>query len=354
MKENRHTIDQLLRDPSFIRWVEGDISRRQAKRWGRWIQKSERNRELAAEAQKRIAGFSFEDPVLPDVQSEWECIHREVTSKKEGQKGAKKMTNGQNRDPLGVFLKAAAVLLVGAFMGLAAYMYQEPVTEKEPVALKTVQTDYGEKRTINLSDGSTLILAPKSKFTYRENWLEKPVKRIRLEGEAYFSIAPQKTAGQPKFVVNTEDGSAAVWGTRFTMDTYGTGTRVVLEEGEVRVRTEEARARENEKSATTIQPGQMIRFSKLNDSIELKEVNPRVYTSWSTNELFFDNTPLSVLANRIERTYGVDVVAEDKELLQKDLSGSVDFRSLEGLTNAVAEVFEIQIRRSGETLIIKQ
>ncbi|SHE77052.1 FecR family protein [Fodinibius roseus] len=352
MKEKRHIIGQLLDDPSFVRWVEGDLNRRQAKRWNRWVQKSEQNRKLAKEAQKRITGFSFGDPVLPDVQSEWKNIYREVASKKEARGIAQKMSNDQNRDPLSMVLKAAAVLLVGAFMGLAAYMYQEPVPEEEPVALRTVQTEYGEKRTINLSDGSTLILAPKSKITYRENWLEKPVKRINLEGEAYFSIASQGTTGQPTFVVNTEDGSASVWGTRFTMDTYGTGTRVVLEEGEVRILSEEAEA--TEKSATTIQPGQMIRYSKSDNTVELKEVNPRVYTSWSTNELFFDNTPLSVLTNRIERTYGVEVKAEDDELLQKKLSGSVDFRSLEGLTSAVAEVFEIQIHRSGETLIIKQ
>lgn len=342
----------MLSDPSFVRWVEGDLNRREAKRWNRWVQKNEKNRKLAVEAQKRISGFTFKDPSLPDVHSEWEKVHYEVTPGKEKKAGVRKMTAGQNRDLLSMALKAAAVVLVGVFVGFATYMYQEPVSEEEPVALQTLQTDYGEKRTINLSDGSTIILAPKSKIIYRENWLEKAVKQIRLEGEAYFSIAPQEATGQPKFIVNTEDGSASVWGTRFTMDTYGTGTRVVLEEGEVRVLTEETGDREN--SATNIQPGQMIRYSKLSESIELKQVNPRVYTSWSTNELFFDNTPLSVLINRIERTYGVEVVVEEEELLQRNLSGSVDFRNLEGLTNAVAEVFEIKIHRSGETLVIKQ
>lgn len=352
MKEKRHTIDQLLNNPSFIRWVEGDLSWREAKRWNQWVKESEKNRRLAIKAQQKIFDFSFEDPELPEVQSEWEKVHLKITQKKEKEMIPQKMHPVHKRDSLSIFLKAAAVLLIGAFVGLAAYLYPEPEPKAQSVAVKTIQTDYGEKRTINLSDGSMIILAARSKISYKEDWLEKPVKRISLEGEAYFSIVPRETKEQPKFIIETEDGSASVWGTRFTMDTYGTGTRVVLEEGEVRVVAEEAK--DKDKSVTTIQPGQMIRFSQLTQDIELNNVNPRVYTSWSTNELFFDNTPLSVLVNRIERTYGVEVIAEDKELLQRNLSGTVDFRSLEGLISAVAELFEFQIHRSGETLIIKQ
>lgn len=352
MKDRRYTIDQLLNDPSFIKWTKGELNHRQAKRWNHWVKESEENRKLAIEAQQKISGFSFNGPELPDIQEEWEKVRLEVIQKKELKEGSGSIDTGHKRNSLGVFFKVAAVLLIGSFAGLTAYIYQEPVPDDQPVATRTMQTDYGEKRTINLSDGSQVILAANSKISYKENWLEKPVKRMSLEGEAYFSIAPQEKKGEPKFVIETEDGSASVWGTRFTMDTYGTGTRVVLEEGEVEVLS--GKANNDEKATATLKAGQMASFSELSKSIELKEVNPEVFTSWSTNELFFDNTPLSVLVNRIERTYGVEVVVEEQELLQKKLTGSVDFRGLEGLTAAVAEIFKIQIHRSGETLVIKQ
>lgn len=352
MKERRYTIDQLLTNPSFIRWVEGDPGRREAKQWNQWVKKSEKNRKLAIRAQQRLFGFSFEEPGLPDVQHEWDKVRREVTKNKQEKPVSRQIYTGKKRDSLGIFLKAAAVLLIGTFVGLSAYLYPESEPKTEPVAVKTIQTDYGEKRSINLSDGSVIILAANSKIAYNENWLEKSVKRISLEGEAYFSIAPQEIKGQPKFVVETEDGSASVWGTRFAMDTYGDGTRVVLEEGEVRVLPDKAKS--SAKNATSVKPGQMAQYNGLKNSVELKEVNPQVHTSWTTNKLFFDNTPLSVLAKRIERTYGVEVIVENQEILQRNLSGSVDFRSLEGLTSAVAELFEIQIHQSGETLVIKQ
>src|SRR5699024_10354988 len=152
----------------------------------------------------------------------------------------------------------------------------------------------------------------------------------------------------PKLVVKTQDGTASVWGTRFTVDTFGPGTRVVLEEGEVQIDT-----RRKDKKVT-MEPGEMATFSNSSQQIQVEKVNPRVYTSWFTNELIFDNTPFPTLINRIERTYGVKVVVRDSIILQKNLSGSVDFQSLESLTDAVAKLFKLKIERAGETLIIKQ
>lgn len=352
MKDKRYSTDQLLNNPSFVRWMEGDLNRREAKKWNQWVKKSERNRKQAIKAQQQLFGFSFEEPGLPDVQHEWDKVNRKITQNRNQKSISRQLYTGKQRDSLSILLKAAAVLLVGAFVGFSVYLYPELEPETQPVAVNTIQTDYGEKRTINLSDGSMIILAAKSKIAYKENWLEKSVKRISLEGEAYFSIAPREAKGEPKFIVETEDGSASVWGTRFAVDTYGDGTRVVLEEGEVRILPDKAKS--NEKNATSVKPGQMAHYIGAKNSVELKKVNPEVHTSWTTNKLYFDNTPLTVLINRIERTYGVEVLVEDQEILQRNLSGSVDFRSMEGLTSAVAELYEIQIHQSGETLFIKQ
>nr|WP_286670545.1 FecR domain-containing protein [Fodinibius salsisoli] len=241
--------------------------------------------------------------------------------------------------------KVAAVLLVGAFVGFAAYIFQESNQVKQEVAVHTVTTDYGETKTLNLSDGSQIILAANSQLSFKENWLEQPTKRLSLDGEAFFAVAPKKAKTHPKLEVETEDGTASVWGTRFTVDTYVEGTRVVLEEGEVEVRTIQDKR-------MTMNPGEMATFQKESSEIQLQKVNPRVYTSWSTNELFFDDTPLSVLVNRIKRTYGVKVKVQNPEILRKKLSGSVDFKSLDGLTDAVAKIFDIQIEQSEDGLII--
>lgn len=131
MEDNRYTTEQLLNNSSFIRWIEGDLNRRQAKQWDQWGQKSEKNRKLAIEAQQDITGFSFENPDLPDVQREWNKIRNEIVEKKQMKTLSRKTYGEKKRDPYNFFFKVAAALLVGIFSAFSVYMYQESEPESE-------------------------------------------------------------------------------------------------------------------------------------------------------------------------------------------------------------------------------
>lgn len=350
MTYDRYTKAELVANPSFIRWAEGEANKQEAEYWNRWVEEDEKNRELAKSAQQQITGVGLEDSALPDIKEEWKKVERDILARESNPALPNYQPARKRGGTLSVAIKVAAVLLIGAFVGLAAYLYQQrTVSEKATVAIHSIQTGYGEQKTIRLSDGSKIILAAKSKISYREGWLKQPTQRVSLKGEAFFAIVPQKAKTHPKFIVETCDGTAAVWGTQFTVDTYGNRTRVVLQEGDVRVRVANDHSK---KAEVMMQPGEMARFSRTKKNITVEKVNPRVYTSWTEQELFFDHTPLSVLTNRIERTYGMQVEVSDPRILQKKLTGSVDFRSLDGLTDAVAKLFDIRIERSGETLII--
>lgn len=344
--KQRRTIEQLSNDPSFIRWIEGEAKRKENEKWDRWVRKSEQNRRLAIQAQQNITGFAFKNVNSPNVKNEWEGVHEEILDKKQTEEKATYSVNLRKPKDVSMLLKIAAVIVIGVFAGLATYAYYGLESIEKQVATSTIQTSYGQTKTIKLSDGTKIILAANSRLTYKNNWLKQSVLKIKLKGEAFFEVAPKKRKGRPKMVVQTKDGKVAVWGTRFVVNTYGTGTYVVLEEGEVKVNI----SKSNE--SIRMKPGEMAIFDSLSGKVQLKKVNPRVYTSWTTQELFFDNTPLAVLFSRIERTYGLEVMVQDSTILQKRLSGSVDFYSLDGLTNAVAGLFGFQIDRVGDTLII--
>ncbi|MDZ7689959.1 MAG: FecR domain-containing protein [Balneolaceae bacterium] len=353
MDKCEYTEQELINDPSFVEWAMGNSEGDQSAYWNEWIKQSDEHRRKALEAQKKITGLRFISPQLPDIKNEWSKVRDDIEKKKNMKLHTpKKHAAGKDGGLMGYLFKAVAVVLIGAFVGLFIYMYQEPKPENEPVSTMTVKTGYAEKKTINLSDGSSVILAAGSKLSYKSNWLDQPVKRVDLVGEAYFSITPKESKNKPKFIVETKDGIAAVSGTRFTVNTYGQGTKVVLEEGEVQVKI--ANPETPSTPEMTMQPGEIAQFSKSGDQIALDEVNPAVYTSWTTNELYFDETPFSVLVNRIERTYGKEVKIRDPGILDMKLSGSIDFRSLDGLINAVSEVMGVNIYKSAETVIIEQ
>ncbi len=344
-----------MNNPSFVRWAIGEAEAKEAEEWDLWIQQSQGNRELALEAQRIITGISFESSHLSYQKEDWKRIEEKILAEKR----SRDISQAQHRtgNSLSIFLKAAAILLVVAMSGaIALYMQQGVWTEDaQSIGVHTVSTEFSEKKTISLPDGSEIILASGSELSYQENWLQQPTLRVTLhKGEAFFAIQPNRNqdAEIPRFEVETEDGTTSVMGTRFTVSTYGAGTQVVLEEGKVRVTASDVD--ENDSLATILAPGEMATWSKHQTGIEMREVNPRVYTSWISNELFFDDTPLLNLVHRIERTYGVDVEVEDPELLEIKLSGAVDFYSLEALINAVSEVLNISITQVNDTVIIEK
>lgn len=355
MKNRTYTLQELINNPSFIRWATGDAGSKEMRQWNEWVELSETNRKQAVQAQQLITGISFETPAALHREEDWRQIEQKILAREKTLKFPP--VQKRKRDSLGVFMKVAAVLLIAALSGvLMLYMPGEgDMTDSTPVSVQTVSTDYSEKRTLTLSDGSEIVLASGSRLSFNEDWLSQPVLRVTLEkGEAFFSIRPdgsgERTA--PRFEVETEDGITAVLGTRFSVSTYGEGTQVVLEQGEVQVTPVEPG--EERFSPVILSPGEMAQWTKMQSGINLSEVSPRVYTSWVTDHLYFDDTPLSYLAERIERTYGVDVEVEDPALLDLKLSGAVDFYSLDALIHAVSEVLDIRIQQVDGRVIIKK
>jgi ferric-dicitrate binding protein FerR (iron transport regulator) len=160
-------------------------------------------------------------------------------------------------------------------------------------------------------------------------------------------MVPRKAESYPELIIQTADGVVSDCGTKFTVSTYGDATQVVLQKGIVKLSVDSTQ------KTMTLQPGELARFRKSDSQISIIQVDPMVYTSWASNRLVFDHTPLSMLVKRIKHAYGVQVKVEKKGLLKKELSGSVEFGSLNTLINAVNQVLRINITRKGNTIYIR-
>jgi len=353
LKFKQYTVEELINNPSFVRWVNGNVKgKKEAAYWDQWIEHDEHNRKVALEAQKIIMGVSFSNNPFPSIEHEWEQVQQKLEF---GKKNSSKFDTYElpdiNHNTTSVFLKVAAVIFVVCITSwfIVAKFQLLPFHPKK-VSIQTITTNYKEKKTITLSDGSKITLAAGSSISYAKNWLQKPTKRLKLKGEAYFSIVPLKVKNHPKLVVQTNDGTASVWGTQFTVSTYGKGTQVVLQRGKVKVNV----AGKSGHKTMTMTPGELARFKRSDRKIAVKHVNPKVYTSWASNRLVFDHTPLSLLVKRIKHTYGVQVKVENQKLLKKKLTGSVGFRDLNSLIHAVSQVLNVDIIRKGDTVYIRK
>lgn len=344
MEDGISSCEDLISNPSFRKWAKGTLNEREAEWWDDWCRRSETNRKLAIKAQSELLGIT---PVLSEQDNkdeEWKNIIRKLQKMR--------MNNHSNNVSLLWGLRVAVVFLVIAITGFLTLQWDQSqkklVTNEEEISWEKVSTTYGEQKNITLSDGSNIILSANSSIQYIDGWVQNAEIKIKLDGEAYFSIPHKKTSERPLFQVQTSDGSVFVTGTKFVVDTDEVRTRVVLEKGSIKIKRHLSNS-DTEKRIIEMKSNQMAEFN--HEILTLEDVNTDVYTSWTRHKLVLDNSPFSFLVEKIRKTYGVEVKVNDDKLYNKSLTGTVSFRSLDRLLSAISTVLEIEVTQKDNEVI---
>lgn len=340
------TEEDLLSYSSFRKWANGTATKQEAEQWDEWCRESESNRKLAAKSQAELLGIEPELDEQTDSGDEWIKLFNHIKKSQE-----LKLHSHRRTSPLVWGYRVAAAFFIIAITSYLSLQWQQNSVEtvQDEIVWQEVSTGDAEQKRINLSDGSSIILSANSSIAYSDDWIRSSEVEIRLEGEAYFSIPEQENIDAPFFKVKTSDGTVLVTGTRFVVDADESRTRVVLEEGSVDIERALSSDKKGEKEIIKLEPNQLAEFN--NEVISIKRVNPEVYTSWTSHKLVLDNTPLEFLAEKIKKTYGVEVKVNDPALLERRLTGTINFRGLDRLLQAVSEVLEIEVIQSGNEVI---
>jgi ferric-dicitrate binding protein FerR (iron transport regulator) len=217
--------------------------------------------------------------------------------------------------------------------------------------LQYVSTEYGQRATINLPEGTTIILNANSTLSYPAVWMQETPRRLELKGEAYFDVSARRKGPQEEFTVYTSDGAIKVIGTQFVVYERGNGTRVVVEEGDVEVVSFDTKVKGfDTDSIVLLKPGYMLEFQKGAQKLLPRTVDVKPYTTWWQNQLILNETPFKEIVQRIEETYGILVNVTDKRLLLRTLSGSIENQNLVVVTDALANALRVPVRREGQVI----
>src|SRR5690625_1056806 len=340
---DRYSYSELRRSDSFARWAKGEASEDEKKFWDRWVASDVKNRELARQVQQRIAGVNVGDArrglcvavfgrLEGRIESEREAGevygHRaaedEVTNKSRTPKagdirksptadlaaGVDSRAGGDapasainrsgsartvkhHRPPGPVrtlwtrhavwISRAAALLLLILTSYMVSHIYRG-LPEPEPVAevlRSEVSTDFGERKRVQLPDGSELTLNGNTSLSYTMASGKQSEIELNLDGEAYFNVTRRGGDVDRPFLIQTPDGTIAVLGTSFSVSTRDQMTRVVLEQGSVAIQPHQTG------SEILMEPGQLAEFSSHYGSFETRQVNTDLYTSWVDGRLQF-------------------------------------------------------------------
>ena len=202
------------------------------------------------------------------------------------------------------WLKATSYALATALLLVTAlFIYQDSVVVHS--------TPHGEPLSVNLPDGSQVMLKGGAQLTHKRgfgrwNVIQSLGRDVSLNGEAFFLVEP----GKSPFKVNTFNASITVLGTGFNVRAYADEaekeTLVTLDHGKVQVDA-------NGTSHTISIEGESVRVknSALEFGEELANVFPLdLVLAWRTRGFVAIDLSLESLINEIERRYSIEIEIE--------------------------------------------
>jgi ferric-dicitrate binding protein FerR (iron transport regulator) len=241
---------------------------------------------------------------------------------------------------------AASVILAIALSWQFIVKKQDATGAKNlPATAKTkdIFNNDPQKKSLTLSDGSTVDLSPNSTLSYPESF--NSLKRdVILKGEATFNIA--KDAAKP-FYVHSNTVLISVLGTRFTVHSHEADntTKVILHEGSVMVKTADTRDGKNEYYLT---PGDVFICGKGNKSSRI------LHLEKDKGDCFvFNNYPLDVVFDQLQIIYNTKITYNKAELGNRSFIGKVDKKdSVYHILQSIALLNNFHLHRQGDTCII--
>ncbi len=342
-------------DSRFRDWAHAADAETEAC-WKNWLHDNPERAELAHQAKKMIQDLNAWNAQLKaDEKAQlWSYIHARkeaeavpIIKKEEPKAGAVIVMLQQSRFwPLAACV--AAILLCGA-----AFLWSRSARKQEPLA--QYSTNYSQVKQVTLPDGSRVVLNANSTLRVAKGWNRNAVREVQLNGEAFFTVTHQKN--NQKFRVQLANGLAVeVLGTKFTVTRRPQKTRVVLNEGKVKVSITEEHLlglTSTTKAAAVLQPGELLEVR--HDAVFLPKrqvANPAIYAAFRNHKMAFADTPLAEVARVLQDTYGYQVSFANAAIANRRFTGTIPTNRIDILFTALEKLFNLKITEEGKQIKI--
>ncbi|MFJ4347145.1 FecR family protein [Pseudomonas sp. NPDC089401] len=196
----------------------------------------------------------------------------------------------------------------------------------------TLLTAFGERRQVDLPDGSHLEL---NGATQLQVDFSAGRRHIQLQaGEAMFIVAHDSSR---PFVVDTAQGSVTVTGTRFDVRLDPAATRVAVEQGSVRVQGRDA-------SLAQLSAGQGSFIDAHGKVAAPFAVDAGALTAWRQGKLVFDNATLAEVVAEVSRYRAQPLRVAPGKVAQLRLSSTFSTDDTDALLRALPSILPVAIK----------
>lgn len=226
----------------------------------------------------------------------FEQVDRKINADRRG-----RSSTGKRRNlPLRYLAAACATVFLAALSAVSYYLGYAAEKKAAEQAQVDVCVPYGVLSRIELPDGSWVVLNGGSRLSYPASFGKQ--RELFLSGEGFFEIVKDE---KHPCVVNTQNLSARVLGTRFSFKAYEEDQQTVLtlEEGSLSA----VSAGKDKKECIFLKPDQQLILNHHTGDLRRKTVQASNYTSWKDGRLSFINTSLGEIARTLERRFNLQI-----------------------------------------------
>lgn len=324
-------MDKIYYKELIEKYFDGNITDAEIKKLSDWI-KNDRHLQnwWEEEFSKSDAGIN---PVLRDKL--FARIKEQTQGKEETQGKENPRTIRMNP-----WKWAAAIVLPICIAFFTYYLVDSSQTVGAPFIVKADKGD----TTIELPDGTNVVLNSASQLSYLNNFGEN-VRRVQLNGEAYFKVAHDEKRA---FIVQVGDLEVKVLGTSFNVSAYedAKDVTVVLLEGKVGVYAQ--------KTSHIMKPGDKIEYNKATHKITATQVHPSDYIEWTKGNIYFEKESLENIMKTLSRIYDVEIRFDSNKLPNEYFTGTIPGGGIQNALNILMLTSPFYYEMDGSVIVLKE
>jgi transmembrane sensor len=247
---------------------------------------------------------------------------------------------------------AAGVALAVAGGAGAWLVLRHPTASSLPArpAYSVVTTAPGQRLSLRLSDGTTVMLAPGSTLRTPATYGTRD-RTVELEGEAVFAVAHDSSR---PFAVHTAHAVATDIGTRFLVRAYRDdgATEIVVAEGEVAVRKAITAGTAMPVDSVVLGRAERVRVAPDGHLDHARGVALDDYFGWTEGRLVFRDVPLREVVRQLGRWYDIDVRLEPQAIGGQLLRATVADEAATDALELIAASLDLRLSRAGRVFTL--
>jgi ferric-dicitrate binding protein FerR (iron transport regulator) len=313
------------------KYLAKEATEEEISRLNEWISSDKAHKAEFESHQKAWENSAIYDDIAIDVEAEWQKFksktrigeQRETKIKALDAKYAERFSFKQA-------LRIAAVILLFLLPAMGIYFY---VDQNKAIEIAS----FDQIKESPMPDGSTVTLNQKSAIAYHKDY-GKTNRKLSLKGEAFFSVAPDKSK---PFIVDVNEITVTVTGTSFYIDATENEDKikVIVESGTVIVKSNL-----EPEQTLSLKKGDKAVFSKTGHTLSLEMITEEEnYHSWLSKKMTFKEVPLKDIVRDLNHAYHRNIVIKDKEIENCRISASFDRQTLEQILNVIENTIDINI-----------